>query len=350
VPSNANDDLTYRSAGVDIQAGEDAVRLIKADAESTYIPGVVGSLGGFAGLYELPAGLDHPVLVTATDGVGTKLLLAQETGRLDTVGVDLVAMSVNDVLTIGARPVLFLDYVAVGRLVPADMAQIVAGVAEGCRQARCALVGGEMAEMPGLYDPGEFDLAGFCVGIGERKKLIDGSKVEEGDVVLGLASSGCHSNGYSLVRKVLEVSGCDLQDRLVLLEGTLADMLLRPTRIYVRSVLGLLERGVPVKAMAHITGGGMIGNLSRVIPDGLSARLHFTAWKIPPLFRAIQHLGDIADEEMFSTFNMGIGYVLVLPEEAVPQAEKLLVESGEQVIPLGEITGGTDKVTLGGLL
>ena len=191
-------DLTYRQAGVDIEAGEEAVRLIRADAESTYIPGVLGSIGGFAGMFQLPAGLQDPVLITSTDGVGTKLLLAQETGRLDTVGIDLVAMSVNDVLTVGARPILFLDYVAVGRLLPAEMARIVAGVAEGCRQAGCALVGGEMAEMPGLYSPGEFDLAGFCVGLAERNKIIDGSTVREGDIVLGLASSGFHSNGYSL--------------------------------------------------------------------------------------------------------------------------------------------------------
>jgi phosphoribosylformylglycinamidine cyclo-ligase len=343
-------DLTYRQAGVDIEAGEEAVRLIKADAESTYIPGVMGSLGGFAGLFELPKGLRDPVLVTATDGVGTKLLLAQETGRLDTVGIDLVAMSVNDVLTIGARPVLFLDYVAVGRLLPAEMARIVAGVAEGCRRAGCALVGGEMAEMPGLYSPGEFDLAGFCVGLAERKKLIDGTAVEEGDVVLGLASSGFHSNGYSLVRKVLEVSGLELGDRFPHMEQSIADILLRPTRIYVKSVLALLDRGVPIRAMAHITGGGMIGNLSRVIPAGLSARLHFSDWKIPPMFRAIQHLGDIADEEMFATFNMGVGYVLVVPEQSVPLALRLLGESGEAVLRLGEIARGQARVTLGGLL
>lgn len=347
---DGRDDLTYRSAGVDIEAGEEAVRLIKADAESTYIPGVLGSLGGFAGLYEIPAGLERPVLVTATDGVGTKLLLAQETGTLDTVGIDLVAMSVNDVLTIGARPILFLDYVAVGRLDPGEMRQIVAGVAEGCRQAGCALVGGEMAEMPGLYAPGEFDVAGFCVGIGEKGKLIDGSTVREGDVVLGLASSGFHSNGYSLVRRVLEVNDCHLDDRFPHFDETVAESLLKPTRIYVKSVLRVLEQGVPVSAMAHITGGGMTGNLSRVIPDGLSARLRFKNWKIPPVFRAIQHLGDISDEEMFSTFNMGIGYVLVLPEREAERAVRILVESGEEAVLLGEVAQGSDRVTLGGLL
>jgi phosphoribosylformylglycinamidine cyclo-ligase len=350
VADRPEEELSYRSAGVDIEAGEEAVRLIKKDAESTYIPGVMGSLGGFAGMYEIPQGLVNPVLVTATDGVGTKLLLAQETGRVDTVGIDLVAMSVNDVLTVGARPILFLDYVAVGRLVPSEMVQIVAGVAEGCRQSDCALVGGEMAEMPGLYSPGEFDVAGFCVGIGERDKMINGSQVAEGDAVLGLASTGFHSNGYSLVRRVLEVSGLSLDDRLPGFDETVADTLLRPTRIYVRSVLGLLDAGVPVKGMAHITGGGMIGNLARVIPDGLSARLHFDEWKIPAVFRAIQTLGDIADNEMFATFNMGIGFVLVVPASAKEGAIARLREAGETVVNLGEVTAGTAKVTLGGSL
>jgi phosphoribosylformylglycinamidine cyclo-ligase len=347
--------LTYNAAGVDIEAGEEAVQLIKKDVESTYIPGVLGSLGGFAGLYELPKGLEDPVLVTATDGVGTKLLVAQETGRLDTVGIDLVAMSVNDVLTVGARPVLFLDYVAVGRLTPVEMAQIVSGVAKGCRQAGCALIGGEMAEMPGLYDPGEFDLAGFCVGLGERRKLIDGSTVAEGDVVIGLASSGLHSNGFSLVRKVLEVSGLSLGDAFLDSAETVAAVLLEPTRIYVRSVLGLLDAGVPVRAMSHITGGGMAGNLSRVIPEGLTARLDFREWQIPSVFRVLQDLGGIADLEMFRTFNMGAGYVLVLPPASVDEATARLTDAGEQVIKLGEITTratgpGSAKVMLEGVL
>ncbi len=343
-------DLTYRAAGVDIEAGEEAVRLIRKDAESTYIPGVIGSLGGFAGCFELPTGLENPILVTATDGVGTKVLLAQEMGRLDTVGIDLVAMSVNDVLTIGARPILFLDYVAVGRLTPAEMVQIVSGVAEGCRQAGCALVGGEMAEMPGLYDVGEFDLAGFCVGLGERYKLVDPSTVAEGDVVIGLASSGFHSNGYSLVRKVLEVSGHSLDDTLPGVEGPIGDSLLRPTRIYVRNVLGLMESEVTVKAMAHITGGGMAGNLARVIPEGLSAQLGFAEWEMPALFRVIQELGRVPEEEMFNTFNMGIGYVLVVAGEDVDRAVAYLRDAGEEVVRLGAITKGEVKVTLEGLL
>jgi phosphoribosylformylglycinamidine cyclo-ligase len=348
-------DLTYRASGVDIVAGEEAVRLIKKDVESTYIPGVVGALGGFAGLFELPKNLEAPVLVTATDGVGTKVLLAQEMGRVDTVGIDLVAMSVNDVLTIGARPILFLDYVAVGRLTPDEMVQIVGGVAEGCRRAGCALVGGEMAEMPGLYDPGEFDLAGFCVGLGEKGKLIDGSSVAGGDVVLGLASSGFHSNGYSLVRKVLEVGGLGLSDRFTgfaELGSPVGDLLIEPTRIYVRSVLRLLDGGVPVQAMAHVTGGGMIGNLARVIPEGLSARLDFTEWKVPPLFRAIQSLGGIADDEMFATFNMGIGYVLVVPKTVADAAAAQLRAAGEEVVRLGQIVAGdagAARVTLQGV-
>ncbi len=341
--------LTYREAGVDIAAGEEAVDLIKADVESTYIPGVLGSLGGFAGIFQLPAGLKEPVLVTSTDGVGTKLLLAQQAQRLESVGIDLVAMSVNDVLTVGARPLLFLDYVAVGRLTPSEMARIIGGVAAGCREAGCALVGGEMAEMPGLYAPGEFDLAGFCVGLAERGDLVDGSEVEEGDVVLGLASSGFHSNGYSLLRRVLEVSGLGLSDQFPQSEESVVDVLLRPTRIYVRSVLRLLDQGVPVRAMAHITGGGMIGNLSRVIPAHLSARLDFTAWRVPPEFRVIQELGGITDKEMFTTFNMGVGYVLVVPAAAADTARGLLLDSGERVMALGSIVRGGPRVVLEGI-
>ncbi len=342
-------DLTYRQAGVDIEAGEEAVRLIKADAESTYIPGVLGSIGGFAGMFQLPSGLQDAVLVTSTDGVGTKLLLAQETGRVDTVGIDLVAMSVNDVLTVGARPILFLDYVAVGRLLPGEMASIVAGVAEGCRQAGCALVGGEMAEMPGLYSPGEFDLAGFCVGLAERAKLIDGSTVQEGDAVLGLASSGFHSNGYSLVRKVLEVGKVDLAGTFPGMTETVADAVLAPTRIYVKSILALLDAGISIRSMAHITGGGMIGNFSRVVPAGLCAALHFEEWTIPPLFRAIQKLGGIAELEMFTAFNMGVGYVLVVPQEQKARAKELLAAAGERVFELGTVVQGPDKVTLAGV-
>lgn len=341
--------LTYAGAGVDIEAGEHAVRLITRDVESTRTPGVLGGIGGFGGLFELPAGLRQPVLVGATDGVGTKVLLARELGRVDTVGIDLVAMSVNDVLTLGAKPLFFLDYIATGRLVPEEMASLVAGVAEGCRRAGCALLGGEMAEMPGLYEPPEFDLAGFCVGLVEKEEIIDGSKVESGDAVLGLASTGVHSNGYSLVRRMLEDTGTGLSDRLPLSDRSLGEELLEPTRIYVKSVLGLLERGVPVRAMAHVTGGGLAGNLSRVIPAGLSARIRLDSWKVPRLFRNLQELGGVTDQEMHRTFNMGVGFVLVVAREASAHAVRVLEQAGETVLPLGRIVRGDEPVVVVGL-
>lgn len=340
--------LTYAAAGVDIDAGEEAVRRIGEAVRSTHIPGVLGGLGGFGGLFELPSGLRHPVLVGATDGVGTKLLLAQQLRRLDTVGIDLVAMSVNDVLTLGARPLFFLDYVATGRLVPQEMEQIVGGVAEGCRQAGCALIGGEMAEMPGLYALDEFDLAGFCVGVVEREAIIDGSKVAAGDTVLGLVSSGIHSNGYSLVRKILEAGGPDVDEVPPLFEETLGELLLRPTRIYVKSVLRLLEHEVPIHGMAHITGGGLAGNLARVIPDGLSARLHLTSWQVPRLFRLLQDVGRVEETEMFRTFNMGVGFVVVVPHASAPHATALLERAGEQVLMLGRVVKGGSGVSLEG--
>lgn len=341
--------LTYAQAGVDVEAGEEAVRLMRAHVESTRIPGVLGALGGFAALYEMPSDMKQPVLVTATDGVGTKLLIAQEVGKLNTVGIDLVAMSVNDVLTVGASPVLFLDYIATGRLVPAEVAEIVAGVARGCREAGCALVGGETAEMPGLYAPKEFDLAGFCVGLVEKEHLIDGSGMAEGDIVIGLASNGLHSNGYSLVRRVLEANQCCLTDKFPHFGETIAYTLLQPTRIYVNAVWSVLEKGVPVRGMAHITGGGIGGNLARVIPAGLSARLHFDNWKVPKVFQAIQHLGDIDDAEMFRTFNMGVGFVLVVPFESAEYTARLLQRAGEEPMYLGSIVRGERPVTLRGV-
>lgn len=340
--------LTYAAAGVDIDAGEEAVRRIARVVESTHIPGVLGRIGGFGGLFELPAGMKQPVLVSATDGVGTKLLLAQQMRKLDTVGIDLVAMSVNDVLTLGAKPLLFLDYIATGRLDPSDIFHIVEGVAEGCRQSGCALVGGEMAEMPGLYALDEFDLAGFCVGIVEKDRIIDGSGVRAGDAVLGLASSGIHSNGYSLVRKILETGGPGLEEKPPFFEETFGDVLLRPTRIYVRPVLDLLEHELPVRAMAHVTGGGIPGNLARVIPDGLSARLHLANWQIPRLFRLLQELGSVEETEMFRTFNMGIGFLLIVPHDSVHRATVLLEQAGERVQVLGKVVKGQERVSLEG--
>jgi len=342
--------LTYAAAGVDIDAGDEAVRRIKGLAESTYIPGVLGSLGGFSGLYEMPPGMKQPVLVTATDGVGTKLLVAQEMGKLNTVGIDLVAMSVNDVLTVGASPILFLDYIATGKLDPIEIESVVEGVAHGCREAGCALIGGETAEMPGLYAPKEFDLAGFCVGLAEKENLVDGSKIAEGDIVIGLASSGLHSNGFSLVRRVLEANQCGLADKFPHFGETIAYMLLHPTRIYVNAVWSLLEKGVPIRGMAHITGGGIGGNLSRVVPEGLCAALHFDNWKIPKVFRAIQHLGGIDEVEMFRTFNMGIGYVIVVPFANAEWAARLLQRAGEECMYLGSIVRGDKRVSLTGVL
>jgi phosphoribosylformylglycinamidine cyclo-ligase len=345
--------LTYSAAGVNIDAGEEAVRLIRPQVESTYIPGVLGSLGGFAAMYEMPSHLKDPVLVTATDGVGTKLLVAQELGRLTTVGIDLVAMSVNDVLTLGARPLLFLDYIATGRLVPAEIADIVKGVADGCRQAGCALVGGEMAEMPGLYQGSDFDLAGFCVAVAEKGRLVDGSAVAEGDTVLGLASSGLHSNGFSLARRILEDNQCRLGDKFPRLGETIGQTLLEPTRIYVRSVFNLLDMGLPLHGMAHVTGGGIGGNLSRVIPAGLTAELDFREWRVPAVFRMLQELGQVEEAEMFRTFNMGVGMVLVLPDEVTDYVMKLLRRAGEEPLVLGTVVAsardGERRVSLEGV-
>jgi phosphoribosylformylglycinamidine cyclo-ligase len=341
--------ITYSGAGVDIEAGEEAVRRIKGLAESTHIPGVLGTLGGFSGLYEMPPGMNQPVLVTATDGVGTKLLVAQEMGKLNTVGIDLVAMSANDVLTVGASPILFLDYIATGRLDPLEIETLVEGIAAGCREAGCALIGGETAEMPGLYAPKEFDLAGFCVGLAEKEHLVDGSKIAEGDIVIGLSSSGLHSNGFSLVRRVLEDNQCGLADKFPHFGETIAYTLLQPTRIYVSAIWSLFEKGVPIHGMAHITGGGIGGNLSRVIPEGLTAALHFDNWKVPKVFRAIQHLGEIEEVEMFRTFNMGIGYVIVVPFASAEWAARLLQRAGEDCMYLGSIVRGEKRVTLSGV-
>jgi phosphoribosylformylglycinamidine cyclo-ligase len=340
----------YAEAGVDIEAGEEAVRLIEPLVAETRIPGVLSGLGGFAALYEMPGGMEKPVLVAATDGVGTKLLVAREAGKLNTIGIDLVAMCANDVLCHGASPILFLDYLAVAKLVPEEVAQIVEGIARGCKEAGCALVGGEMAEMPGLYAPGHFDLAGFCVGLAEKDHLVDGSQVEAGDVVIGLASSGLHSNGYSLVRRILEENQCCLDDKFPHFGENIAYTLLQPTRIYADGVWAVLEKGVPVHAMAHVTGGGIGGNLGRVIPDGFTADLHFDNWKVPKVFKAIQHLGELDDAEMFRTFNMGVGFVLIVPYRSAEYAASLLLKAGEQPMYLGSVIQGERKVRLEGVL
>lgn len=327
--------LTYRDAGVDIDAGESLVERIKADVATTRRPGVLGGLGGFGGLFELPVDrYRRPVLVSGTDGVGTKLKLAIATGRHQGIGIDLVAMCVNDVLVQGAEPLFFLDYYATGRLDVDVAATVVSSIAEGCRQAGCALLGGETAEMPGMYAEGHYDLAGFCVGVVEKDELIDGSRVQAGDVLIGLASSGPHSNGYSLVRKILEVSGASLEQPL---EGKpLGDYLLAPTRIYVKPVLRLLSQ-IKVKALAHITGGGLPENLPRVFPQGLAARIDTRSWSWPPIFQWLQQQGRVATTEMYRTFNCGVGMVIAVAADDAEQALAILRDAGEQAWRIGEM-------------
>ena len=338
--------LTYRGSGVDIDAGEDAVRRITPLARATSRPEVIGGVGGFASFVSVPARYREPVLVSSTDGVGTKLKVAVLAGRHDTVGIDLVAMGVNDILVHGAEPLYFLDYIAIGRLDPEQIEAIVGGIAAGCRQAGCALVGGEMAEHPGSHPPGEYDLAGFAVGVVERSRLIDGSTVRPGDAVLGLASSGLHSNGFSLVRRIVfDVMQLGVFDLFPGTGRSVGDELLEPTRIYVRSIQKLLE-SVEVRAMAHITGGGLTGNVPRVLPPGCRARIVRGSWSVPAVFEALRRAGNVEDAEMFQTFNMGVGYVVIVPATTADTAARLLQDAGERVARLGEIVGGERGVEL----
>lgn len=338
------DPLTYKQSGVDIEAAEAAVRRIAPLAKSTFRPEVLGEIGAFAGFVKVPAGYREPVLVSSTDGVGSKLKVAFLADRHDTVGIDLVAMGVNDVLVHGAEPLFFLDYLAVGKVIPEKIEAIVKGVAEGCRQAGCALVGGETAELPDFYPPGEYDLAGFCVGVAEQSRIIDGSKVTPGDRLIGLASSGLHSNGYSLARKIVfERMGLKVGDPLPGLGKSVADELLTPTRIYVKPVLDLLK-AVPVLAMAHITGGGLTGNLPRVLPAGCKAVIERGSWTVPPIFTLIRKSGKIDEAEMFRTFNMGIGLVLVVGGEHADHCGGLLTSLGEAALIIGEVQAGSGGV------
>ena len=326
--------LTYRDAGVDIDAGDALVEKIKPYAKRTMRPGVLAGIGGFGALFEMPKGYREPVLVSGTDGVGTKLKLAFELGRHDTIGIDLVAMSVNDILTLGAEPLFFLDYYACGKLDVATAADVVKGIAAGCEQAGCALIGGETAEMPGMYTPGEYDLAGFAVGVVEKSKIIDGAAIAAGDAVLGLASNGAHSNGYSLIRKIIAARNIDLSGRLG--SDKLADLVLAPTRIYVKPVLELLKH-TAVKGIAHITGGGLTENIPRVLGSGLAARIDRAAWPLPPLFAWLKQQGHVADDEMLRVFNCGIGLVLVVSPEDAQSAIDALTASGEAVWRIGTI-------------
>lgn len=334
--------LTYRDAGVDIDAGEALVERIKPHVRRTLRPEVLGGLGGFGALFELPPGRwRHPVLVSGTDGVGTKLKLAIEQRRYSTIGIDLVAMCANDVVVQGAEPLFFLDYFATGRL-DVDVAEtVIRGIAEGCLQAGCALVGGETAEMPGLYQGDDLDLAGFCVGIVEKERILDGTATRAGDVVLGLASSGPHSNGYSLIRRLLETAGGDVPARL---DGVrLLDLLMAPTRIYARAVLSLLA-AVDVHGVAHITGGGLTGNIPRVLPEGLEVRLDPRSWRRGAIWRWIQDAGNIEDAEMHRTFNCGIGMTVQLPASEAAHALELLSAAGEDAAVIGEVAAGSRGV------
>lgn len=326
--------LSYRDAGVDIDAGDALIDKIKPFAKKTLRDGVLGGIGGFGALFEVPKRYQEPVLVSGTDGVGTKLKLAFHLNRHDTVGQDLVAMSVNDILVQGAEPLFFLDYFACGKLDVDTAATVIKGIATGCELSGCALIGGETAEMPGMYPDGEYDLAGFAVGAVEKSKIIDGSTIAEGDVVLGLASSGIHSNGFSLVRKIIERANPDLNAPF---DGrTLADALIAPTRIYVKPLLALMAK-LTVKGMAHITGGGLVENIPRVLREGLTAELDQRAWALPPLFQWLQEHGGVADAEMHRVFNCGIGMAVIVSAADADAAVAELSAAGEQVWKIGRV-------------
>jgi phosphoribosylformylglycinamidine cyclo-ligase len=340
--------ITYRDAGVDTAEGARAVDAIRESVRSTYRREVIGDIGGFGGLFSIAAAknMADPVLVSGTDGVGTKLQLAQLLGKHDTVGIDLVAMCANDILVAGAEPLFFLDYVAVGKLDSAKMADIVEGIAEGCRQAGCSLVGGEMAEHPGVMPAEDYDLSGFCVGLVDRAEMIDRESVKPGDVILGLASSGLHSNGFSLVRRVL-VDGHEAEmtlPRIDLGGETMGDALLAPTRLYVNAILRVLRAGVPVHSMAHITGGGISENLDRALPSACDAAVTTDAWKVPRIIELAVEAAGLSPADALKTFNMGIGFALILDPADAPRAAALLREAGERVFEIGEIVEGEGKV------
>lgn len=338
--------LSYKDAGVNIDAGNELVERIKGAARRTRRPEVMGGLGGFGALFEMPSGYKQPVLVAGTDGVGTKLRLAMDLGKHDTIGIDLVAMCVNDLVVAGAEPLFFLDYYATGALSVDTAAAVVDGIGEGCTQAGCALVGGETAEMPGMYEGEDYDLAGFCVGVVEKSDIIDGSTVCSGDTLLALGSSGPHSNGYSLIRKILEVSEADLSQPF---DGrTLGETLLEPTRIYVKSILALQDK-IALKALSHITGGGLLENIPRVLPEHSAAHIDSGSWQWPEIFQWLQQVGQVEEREMYRTFNCGVGMVICVSAQDVDAALALLREQGEQAWIIGEIVDqqpGTEQVVL----
>ena len=339
---------SYAAAGVDVTAGYASTNLIKPMVESTYIPGVIGTLGGFGGCFELPAGYKEPVMVSGTDGVGTKLKLAYLMDKHDTVGVDCVAMCVNDIICGGAKPLFFLDYMAMGKNVPERTAEIVKGVVEGCKQAGCALIGGETAEMPGIYPENEYDLAGYSTGIVEKSKILTSDSMEKGDVLIGLASSGCHSNGFSLIRKVFDIDNDpDVLGRYAdRLGKPLGEVLITPTKIYVKPVLKLLDEGIAIHGISHITGGGFYENVPRMMKAGLCAEIDTASYELPEIFKLMAEVGNIPMRDMYNTFNMGIGMVLAVPAAQAEQALALLAGSGETACRLGVIGEGADAVTV----
>ena len=337
---------SYAAAGVDITAGYKAVELMKKYVARTVTEGVCSDVGGFGGLFELPEGLKKPVLVSGTDGVGTKLKLAFIMDKHDTVGIDCVAMCVNDVICSGAKPLFFLDYIACGKNVPERIADIVKGVSEGCVQSGSALIGGETAEMPGFYPVDEYDLAGFSVGVVDKEKILDNKTMKSGDVDIALASSGVHSNGFSLVRKVFDVENADIKTPVEKLGGkSIGETLLTPTKIYVKSILALLEK-VDVRAISHITGGGFYENIPRSIPDGFGAKINKGSVKVLPIFELIAEVGNIPERDMFNTFNMGVGMSVVVPASQVEDALAILKANGEDAYVIGEIIESEDKIIL----
>lgn len=343
--------MDYREAGVDVEAGRAFVEKIRTLVQSTYRPEVLGGLGGFSGCFQLPGGYQEPVLVSGTDGVGTKLKLAQDLNCHNTVGIDLVAMCVNDVLTSGAEPLFFLDYLATGKLNSEQLTQVVAGITEGCRLSGCALLGGETAEMPGFYQPGEYDLAGFCVGIVEKSQMLDGSQVQVGDIAIGLASQGVHSNGFSLVRKIVSESATlsptslSWDTRLEQFAGqSLGEVLLTPTQIYVKPVLEARCAGIEIHGMAHITGGGLPENLPRCLGTNQSIQIHPNSWVVPPIFQWLADAGQLSTDTLFNTFNMGIGFVLLVSPEQAEPALRWFESQEIAAYKIGEVINGSGSV------
>ena len=338
---------SYKDAGVDITAGYKSVELMKKHIGRTLAFGKTDTIGGFGGLFELDLeGIKEPVLVSGTDGVGTKLKMAFLTDKHDTVGIDCVAMCVNDIICVGAKPLYFLDYIAVGKNYPEKIAQIVSGVAEGCVQSECALIGGETAEMPGFYAEDEYDMAGFAVGVVDKSKILNKTDVSAGDVIIGLASSGIHSNGYSLVRKIFNLENIELNKKMPELDNqSLEEVLIEPTRIYVKPILSLLKK-IKVKSIANITGGGFYENIPRALPDNLTAKISKESVPVLPIFKLMQSVGNIDERDMYNTFNMGIGMVVIVSKEDEKDAKKVLEELGEKAYTLGEVIEGNDGVTL----